>query len=122
MLELPVTTFPGLRVPIHVSYLLMLAAHSVRASMAYFRSALATCRRLGVEPSILMHPLDVLSGDEVPELRFFPGMSLPVTTKLACVERYLDLLARDFQVVPVGDHAALAATRDLPLKTPRFTA
>ena len=120
MLELPVSTFPGIRVPIHISYLLMLATHSVRASMAYFAAALAACRRLGVEPSILMHPLDVLSGDEVPELRFFPGMSLPVTKKLACVERYLDLLARDFRVMSVGDHATLAATRDLPLKSPRF--
>ncbi len=122
MLELPVSTFPGLRVPIHISYLLMLATYSVRASMAYFRAALAVCRRLAVEPSILMHPLDVLSGDEVPELRFFPGMSLPVSTKLACVERYLDVLSRDFRVLPVGDHAALAATRDLPIKTPRFNA
>ena len=122
MLELPVSTFPGLRVPIHISYLLMLATYSVRASMAYFRTALAACRRLGVEPSILMHPLDVLSGDEVPELRFFPGMSLPVSTKLACVERYLDVLSRDFRVMPVGDHAALAATRDLPIKTARFSA
>ena len=120
MLELPVSTFPGIRVPIHVSYLLMLASYSVRASMAYFQSALAACRRLQVEPSILMHPLDVLSGDEVPELRFFPGMTLAVSKKLACVERYLDVLARDFRVMPVGDHATLAATRDLPLKTPRF--
>ena len=122
MLELPVSTFPGFRVPIHISYLLMLASYSVRASMAYFQSALAVCRRLRVEPSILMHPLDVLSGDEVPELRFFPGMTLPVTKKLAYVQRYLDVLARDFRVMPVGDHATLAATRDLPLKTPRFAA
>ena len=67
-----------------------------------------------------MHPLDLLSGDEVPELRFFPGMALPVAKKLACVDRYLDLLQREFHVVSVGEHATLAATRDLPLEAPRF--
>lgn len=120
MLEVPVTTLPGLRVPIHVSYLLMLAAYSEAAAEAYFRMALRCCRLARVEPSILMHPLDVLSGDEVPELRFFPGMTLPRAKKLACVERYLDLLAREFRVVPVGEHAAIAATRTLPLKAPKF--
>ena len=77
LLELPVTTLPGFRVPIHISYLLMLAAYSEAAALAYFRLALRLCRVANVEPSILMHPLDVLSGDEVPELRFFPGMQLP---------------------------------------------
>ncbi len=120
MLELPVTTLPGFRFPIHISYLLMLAAYSERASIAYFRIALALCRRMNVEPSILMHPLDVLSGDEVPQLRFFPGMTLPATKKLVCVARYLDLLADEFEVMSVGDHATLAAARDLPLRTPRF--
>ena len=120
MLELPVTTLPGLRVPIHISYLLMLASYSEAAAAAYFRAALHMCRLAKVEPSILMHPLDLLSGDEVPELRFFPGMALPLAKKLACVDHYLVLLQRKFRVVPVGEHATLAATRDLPLKAPRF--
>lgn len=120
LLELPVTTFPGLRIPIHISYLLMLASYSEAAASVYLRLALRMCRVAGVEPSILMHPLDVLSGDEVPELRFFPGMTLPLATKLRCVEHYLDVLAREFSVVTVGEHAALAAARDLPLRTPKF--
>jgi hypothetical protein len=100
----------------------MVAAYSEAASFMYFRMALRACRAAGVEPSILMHPLDVLSGDEVPELRFFPGMQLPVAKKLACVERYLDVLAAEFDVVPVGEHAALAAKRDLPTRVPKFAA
>ncbi len=120
LLELPVTTLPGLRVPIHISYLLMLAAYSEPAALAYLRLALRACRVAKVEPSILMHPLDLLSGVEVPELRFFPGMRLPPEKKLRCVGRYLDLLADEFRVVCVGEHASIAGARDLPVRTPRF--
>ncbi len=122
LVELPVTTMPGLRIPIHVSYLLMLATYSEAAARAYFAFALRACRTAGVEPSILMHPLDLLSGDEVPELRFFPGMALPTATKLACVQTYLDRLADEFEVVTVGEHATRVAARDLPTRAPKFAA
>ena len=120
LLEMPVSTLPGLRVPIHVSYLLALSTHSESLARRYFAAALRTCRVAGVEPSILMHPLDVLSGDEVPNLRFFPGMEIPTAVKLRRVASYLDLLVRGFRVVPVGDHARVAARRDLPVRRPRF--
>ena len=122
MVEMPITTFPGVHVPVHVSYLLMLSAYSEAAARTYFRAALRVCRLAKVEPSILLHPLDVLSGDEVPDLRFFPGMQIPAAVKLARVGSYLDLLARDFRVVPVGEHAAIAAARTLRTRAPRFAA
>jgi hypothetical protein len=122
LLEMPISTLPGLRVPIHVSYLLALSAHSEAMARSYFAGALRACRAARVEPSILLHPLDVLSGDEVPNLRFFPGMEIPTGVKLRRVASYLDLLARHFRVVPVGDHARLAAARDLPIRAPRFAA
>jgi hypothetical protein len=120
LLEMPVSTLPGLRVPIHISYLLALSVHSEALARRYFAGALRACRLAGVEPSILMHPLDVLSGDEVPNLRFFPGMEIPTAVKLRRVASYLDLLTRAFRVVPVGDHARVAATRALPSRPPRF--
>jgi hypothetical protein len=122
MLEMPISTLPGLRVPIHVSYLLALSEHSEGLARRYFAGALRACRAARVEPSILMHPLDVLSGDEVPNLRFFPGMEIPTAVKLRRVASYLDVLARGFRVVPVGDHARVAAARDLPTRAPRFAA
>ena len=36
------------------------------AASVYFKSALAACRAFGVEPSILLHPLDFLGRDDVP--------------------------------------------------------
>lgn len=122
LLELPVTTLPGLRVPIHVSYLLMLSAISPAAARAYFGSALALCRAAGIGPSILLHPLDLLSGDDVKALGFFPGMDIPADEKLARVDGYLGQLARAFTVVPVGEHAAALDDSDLPVRVPRFPA
>ena len=122
LLEMPISTLPGLRVPIHVSYLLALSVHSEGLARAYFRNALRACRWAHVEPSVLLHPLDVLSGEEVPNLRFFPGMEIPTAVKLRRVASYLDVLTHACRVVPVGDHARLAAVRDLPTRAPRFAA
>ena len=120
LLEIPVTTLPGFKVPIHVSYLLMLSAYSPAAARAYFDTALRMCRAAGVGPSILLHPLDFISGDDVKELAFFPGMDIPVEEKIQRVESYLDVLARHFRIVPMGEHATALAARDLPVKVPRF--
>lgn len=120
LVELPVTTLPGLKVPIHVSYLLMLSAYSPAVARRYFDAALRWCRATGVGPSILLHPLDFLSGDDVETLAFFPGMQIPTDEKIARVESYLDLLQRRFDVGPVGEHAAALATDVLPVRVPDF--
>ncbi len=120
LLELPVTTLPGLKMPIHVSYLLMLSAYSPAAARAYFDAALRVCRAAGIGPSILLHPLDLLSGDDVQQLAFFPGMQIPVAAKLARVGSYLDLLQRHFDVGSVGEHATALAGEELPVRVPAF--
>ncbi|MCA9648086.1 MAG: polysaccharide deacetylase family protein, partial [Myxococcales bacterium] len=71
LLEIPVTTLPIFRVPIHLSYVLYLSAVSPWLARTYFRSALRMCRAADIEPSILLHPLDFLSGSDVPSLRSF---------------------------------------------------
>src|SRR5688572_2218704 len=43
LLEIPVTTMPLLRIPIHLSYVLYLSKFSPAAARAYFRAALAMC-------------------------------------------------------------------------------
>ena len=103
--EVPVTTLPGLRVPIHVSYLLYLSAVNPVLARTYFAGALTTCRAAGVAPSILLHPLDFLGGDEVDSLSFFPGMHLPGSRKRELVEGFLGQLARRYTIVPMIDHA-----------------
>lgn len=112
LLEMPVTTFPVFRVPIHLSYVMYLAGFSTLLAQAYFNTALWMCRLLKVEPSILLHPLDFLGGEDVPRLRFFPSMRMTGEQKIAVANRCLDSLTRLFDVRPVGEHAAIAATRN----------
>jgi peptidoglycan-N-acetylglucosamine deacetylase len=121
LLEIPVTTLPFLRVPIHLSYVLYLSLFSQALAQGYFAAALRTCRLAGVEPSILMHPLDFLGAEDVPSLGFFPGMRLPAAHKLACVERCLERMQRVCDVRPMGEHAAQIETRkSLPLVEAHF--
>ncbi len=77
LLEIPVTTLPGLKVPFHFSYLLYIASFSPVLSSLYFRFALRLCRSANIQPSLLLHPLDFLGADDVPELAFFPAMKIP---------------------------------------------
>jgi peptidoglycan-N-acetylglucosamine deacetylase len=108
LLEIPVTTMPVIKTPFHMSYLLYLSRFSPALMRAYLRSALALCRRAGVIPSFLLHPLDVLGAEHAPELRFFPGMDLPVEHKRAMVRQALGILADQFALGPMSAHAAHA--------------
>jgi len=109
LLEIPVTTLPLLRVPIHLSYVLYLNAFAPALARAYFAMAMALCRTMRTAPSILLHSLDFLSGEDVPALAFFPGMALPVERKLSCVRACLDMLQGRFEVRCMEEHAAAAA-------------
>jgi hypothetical protein len=116
LIEIPVTTFPGLRTPFHVSYLLYLSEQSPRLADAYLASALRACTLRREGPSVLLHPLDFLGGDEVSSLAFFPGMAMPGAVKRERVRRYLQRLGSAFEVVPVGEHAARAASSSFPVR------
>ena len=105
LVELPVTTMPFLKLPIHLSYLLYLAQYSDRVAMAYFRFALALCDRSGVEPSLLLHPLDFLGGDDDQDLSFFPAMQSSAASKLRLAASALDLLAANRRIVTMREHA-----------------
>ncbi len=120
ILEIPVTTLPGPRVPIHISYLLYLAAVRPEAATAYFVSALKTCALMKVEPSILLHPLDFLGADDVSTLSFFPAMGMGGRRKTELVHGWLSALADRFEVVSMRRHAEhITATRwNIPERVP----
>ncbi|HTH51141.1 MAG TPA: polysaccharide deacetylase family protein [Pyrinomonadaceae bacterium] len=106
LVEIPVTTFPLVKTPIHVSYLTYLATFSKAVAMAYWRSAVSACRVTGSAPSLLLHPLDFMTGTDAEELKFFPGMSMPLEKKFEILNDVLGLYADSFDVVNVGAHAA----------------
>jgi peptidoglycan-N-acetylglucosamine deacetylase len=122
LIEIPVTTMPILRLPIHVSYLLYLAKFSRRLALGYFRSALELCRATGVPPSLLLHPLDLLDTTDAPELKFFPAMGVPAEQKRSFVAEVLRLLCERYRIVPLREHArhvAAGLNGRAPIQLPR---
>ncbi len=105
LVEIPVTTFPIVKTPVHATYLLYLATFSPFISRSYWRSAVAACSLTGVQPSLLLHPLDFLSADDTAELKFFPGMNMKSEQKLAMLDGILDTFTRAFEVVSMREHA-----------------
>ena len=116
--ELPVTTMPGLRTPIHMSYLVYLAEVSPPLARRYLASALRLCRWAGVAPSLLLHSHDFIGADDVGAMSFFPGFRLPGEAKVRLVGDCIDLLRRDFDVLPLGTFVDRLPAA--PLVEPRF--
>jgi hypothetical protein len=118
--ELPVTTMPLLRLPIHLTYLQYLAGYAPGLAKAYFVTALTLCKAFGIAPSFLLHPLDFLGKDEAYGLDFFPAMNQPADAKLAFAEWALAALAQRFEVVTMAEHAARAARKVTRTTVPDF--
>ena len=111
LLEIPVTTMPCFKVPIHVSYLLYLDQFSRTLAMTYWRMALTMCRLAGVGPSLLLHPLDFMGADDDSDLAFFPAMGCGHARKVELVGKVIDSLTQHYNVVPMKDHAAEVAPK-----------
>jgi peptidoglycan-N-acetylglucosamine deacetylase len=121
LLEIPVTTMPIFRVPIHLSYVLYLHTYSPFLARMYFELALRLCQLTGKEPSLLLHPLDFMAAEDVPSLAFFPGMKLPLASKLQCAEHFFERLQVLFDVRSMGEHAdAIARRANLPQVSAAF--
>lgn len=118
LVEIPVTTMPLTRVPIHISYVLYIAGSSPAAAYRYFAGALRLCKLRGVQPSLLLHSLDFLGADDVDSLAFFPGMNQSGARKRETVAHCLQMFAERFDVVTMREHArALAAKNSLPSRS-----
>jgi hypothetical protein len=121
LLEMPTTTFPVVKLPFHMSYLLYLSRISPALMFGYLRAAIDTCRVMRVGPSFLLHPLDLLGSDQAPGLSFFPAMDLPGERKRDLVVGVLETLGTAFRLVPMAHHAgAMLAAGRLPERVPAF--
>lgn len=116
LLELPVTTMPLLKTPVHFSYLLYLSGYSRTIARTYFRCALAMCRITGTQPSLLLHPLDFLGEDDDSDLGFFPGMNQQSGPKLDFMSVLFDDLLTRFAPVTIGEHVNLIDRNGAGLK------
>jgi protoporphyrinogen oxidase len=118
LVEVPVTTMPLLRTPIHMSYLVFLAEHSPVVARGYLATALRLCRWMGVAPSLLLHSHDFIGCDDVSAMSFFPGFRLPGEAKRRVVAQCIDLLRSEFDVLPLATYVDRLS--DLPLVEPQF--
>lgn len=112
LIEIPVTTLPWVKVPIHLSYIMYLATYSKLLAKTYFQSAITFCWVNRIEPSLLLHPLDFLGCDAEPDLAYFPGMSLKTATKVALARDCLTVLSRMFEVGTMLDHVKAFEQRE----------
>jgi hypothetical protein len=111
LVEIPVTTVPFVRFPLQVSYLVALRSASRPLARHYLRRSLSLCRRCRVEPSLILHPPDLLGAEDAPDLAFFPAMRRSLAWKREAFRDLLGELSRWFSVVTLREHAAAAGAR-----------
>lgn len=102
--ELPVTTFPILRSPIHLSYLIYLYRVDITLLNVYLSSAVFFLKSFNVPVSFLLHPLDFVGGDSVQSLAFFPGMDLKTDEKLNVIRHVLKYLKHKFNILDLNNY------------------
>lgn len=105
LLEMPVTTMPVFRTPVHLSYLLFLAQYSMPLARTYWNMAVALCRLTNTAPSLLLHPTDFLDASDVPEMSFFPAMKVPAERKIELVRHTLSSLRSHWGTATMGQIA-----------------
>jgi len=105
LLEIPVTTHPALRLPLHMTYLLSLGALSREWMLRYLRSALRLCRERGLGFCFLLHAPDILDSKDMPGLDVLPHRHLPLSQKLDIVTRVLDAISSFFRLMPLESYA-----------------
>lgn len=125
ILEIPVSTMPITRMPFHFTYLHFLGQVSPLLAKTYFKLCLFLCKVTKYSPSLLMHPLDFLGGDEVEELKFFPGMKSTGENKRKLMSELLQILTRKYEVKCMrekADQILTAMEGSLPSKRAQLIA
>ena len=105
ILEIPVTTMPIFKVPIHFSYIMYLASFNKPLAISYLKTAVFMFKIMNVPPSILLHPLDFLGSNDFDELSFFPAMRMEKEKKLEIADEVFSYLYKHFRLVSMREHA-----------------
>jgi hypothetical protein len=105
ILEIPVTTMPLFKTPFHLSYLIYLSRLSQILMLFYLNLAIQMCKMTGTAPSFLLHPLDLIGGDIIRELAFFPGMDLSSNQKLKIFQKLINIFQKSFTLTSLNNHA-----------------
>lgn len=105
ILELPLTTIPWIKLPFHMSYLLYISNFSFLLMKFYLWFAIKMCKLTRTPVNFLLHPLDIIGGDKITELAFFPGMNLPTERKVRVFRWVLVKLKKEFKLLTMDEFA-----------------
>lgn len=100
--EIPVTTMPIFKLPFHLSYLIYLGNISMPLMRFYLWSALFLCRITRTPISYLLHPLDLIGGDQITELAFFPGMNVRSEKKVKIFNLVIKTITKYYEIKPMS--------------------
>lgn len=104
IMELPVTTMPIFKLPFHLSYLIFLGNISMGLMKLYLNIAIALCKITKTPISFLLHPLDLIGGDQITQLAFFPGMNVGSTKKIEIFRIVITTLSNRYNIVNMSDY------------------
>jgi peptidoglycan-N-acetylglucosamine deacetylase len=116
IMEIPVTTIPVFKVPFHLSYLLYLSNFSLVLLKVYLWLAITMCKITRTPISFLLHPLDIIGGDKIEALSFFPGMNLPTGKKVDVFRYVLTQLKKNFNIEPMNGFSISYEKRELKIR------
>ncbi len=102
--EMPVTTMPVFKLPFHLSYLIYLGNISMPLMKLYLNTAIRMCKVTKTPVSFLLHPLDLIGGDQITQLAFFPGMNVSSDKKVKVFKKVIGLLQKHYDVVNMSRH------------------
>lgn len=102
--EIPVTTMPVFKLPFHLSYLIYLGNISILLMKLYLNTAITMCKITKTPVSFLLHPLDLIGGDQISQLAFFPGMNVSSDKKVKVFKNVIELLQKHFDVANMSKH------------------
>ena len=102
--EIPVTTMPVFKLPFHLSYLIYLGNISMPLMKLYLNTAIRMCKITKTPISFLLHPLDLIGGDQISQLAFFPGMNVTSGKKVEVFKNVIGTLSRHYRLVNMSEH------------------
>jgi len=104
IVEIPVTTMPIFKLPFHLSYLIFLGNISMGLMQFYLSIAIFLCKITKTPISFLLHPLDLIGGDQITQLAFFPGMNVESKSKVEIFNKVIETLKTHYGVVQMSEH------------------
>jgi peptidoglycan-N-acetylglucosamine deacetylase len=95
---------PVIKMPFHLSYLIFLGDMSMVLMKLYLGIAIRLCKITKTPISFLLHPLDLVGGDQVTQLAFFPGMNVSSDKKVKIFKQVIHTLSRHYKIVNMSEY------------------